>query len=379
MATALFFVLQLSLFSTHALQFQKACDPGDTLTIGAVGDVLLHGPLQKQGFEKGFRSLWSDVEPWMQSTDVFYANLEGPAASAIKPGGKEAEKDPGYFNGFIYSGYPQFNYPSFVIGELKDSGVDILSTANNHALDRREKGLRVTLSACDKYGMPCVGTRDDNTKDFYVITQQKRWSIAWVACTFSTNGISDREDLVLDCFSTNRVSELIAQLKNTVDAVIITPHWGDEYQLKPNKQQSTFARRWLEEGALAVIGTHPHVPQTWEKYVTEAGDEKLILYSSGNFVSNQTPYTKQTGLMLFLGLSKNQGKVWINGVRYLPLFMNRKPYSVVASNGIQKPTDEQTSSLQLIEKMYGLDRMLAPGESAVTNESCSINRSHRHD
>ncbi len=370
MKMLIFIALLFATFPLHALRFQKACESGDTITIGAVGDVLLHGPLQRQGFREGFRSLWSEIESWMSGVDIFYANLEGPTATGTAPSGK-AVKDPGFFNSYVYSGYPLFNYPAVVIEDLKNSGVDLLSTANNHSLDRNKHGVRLTLAACEKFGMPCFGTRSYTDEKFYTITKQKNWTIAWVACTYGTNGIPDKEDLVLHCFSTDRVSQLIASLKNKVDAVIVTPHWGDEYQLKPNSQQKTAARRWLEDGAMAVIGTHPHVPQTWEKYTTASGAEKFILYSSGNFVSNQSGVAKQTGLMLFLGLSKNGGSSWVNGARYLPLYMNRGPYSVVATNWQAKLNDNQRASLDLVKKMYGEERIVAPGESVITNAECA--------
>lgn len=369
MKTLFFITLVFVTLPSQALRFQKACDSGDTITIGAVGDVLLHGPLQKQGFREGFRSLWNEIESWMSGADIFYANLEGPTAPGTAPGGKSV-KDPGSFDSYVYSGYPLFNYPAVVIKDLKDSGVDLLSTANNHSLDRNKQGVRLTLAACDEFGMPCFGTRANADEKFYTLTQQKNWTIAWVACTYGTNGIPDKEDLVLNCFATDRVSQLIASLKDKVDAVIITPHWGDEYQLKPNSQQKTYARRWLEEGAMAVIGTHPHVPQSWEKYTTASGEEKLILYSSGNFVSNQSGVAKQTGLMLFLGLSKKDGTSWVNGVRYLPLYMNRAPYSVVATNWQAKPNSHQRASLDLVETMYGEERIVEPGESVITNVEC---------
>ncbi len=227
-----------------------------------------------------------------------------------------------------------------------------------------------TLSACEQYGMLCFGTRREKDQPFHIITRTNGWTLGWIACTFSTNGIADTKDQVLDCFSTGRVSELIASLKTQVDAVIVTPHWGNEYQLSPNSQQKTFARKWLDEGALAVIGTHPHVPQPWEKHRTPSGEEKLILYSSGNFVSNQSSAKKQTGLMLFLGLTRKNGKAWVNGVRYLPLFMNRRPYSVVASNSLSNPTDTQSASLRLAKGMYGEERIVEPGESVTSNVEC---------
>jgi poly-gamma-glutamate synthesis protein (capsule biosynthesis protein) len=357
--------------SASDIRFARACEPGNTLIIGAAGDVLLHGPLQKQGYQSGFNSLWSTIESFMEGPDVMYANLEGPAAEGVAPGGKSV-KDPGLvFDGHVHSGYPAFNYHPVIISDLKKSGVDILSTANNHAMDRGVLGVQRTIEAMEDFAMPYIGTRTDNSTlgGFYRVTEQKGFRLGWIACSWGTNGIPDKNDLVLDCFDTDRVSKYIKDLKPQVDAVIVTPHWGDEYQNKPNSQQIKFGRRWLEDGAAAVIGAHPHVPQTWEKYKSADGREGLILFSLGNFVSNQSGTAKQSSLLLFLGLTKNNGKTWVNGVRYLPLFMKRAPYSVVASNAV-KGNSEVSASLSHVKNMFGEERIVKPGEDVVTNPEC---------
>ncbi len=78
----------------------------------------------------------------------------------------------------------------------------------------------------------------------------------------------------------------------------------------------------------------------------------------------------QTGLMLFLGLTRSGGRTWVNGVRYLPLYMNRRPYSVSPTNWIKEPTESHRASLKLVEQMYGSERIVAPGEKVITNAEC---------
>lgn len=370
--TLLSLALTFIAFQAHAqnIRFTRACDPAETMIIGAVGDVLLHGPLQTQGYKQGFRTLWDEIEEFMIGPDMMYANFEGPSAEGTTAGGKTV-KDPGpVFDGYVYSGYPQFNYHKAIVSDLKASGVDILSTANNHSMDRGSVGVKRTIEAMDALGMPYFGTRVDSSKEFYRITNQNGWSIAWIACAYDTNGIPDKNDLVLDCFDTGRVSKYIKELKDKVDAVIVTPHWGVEYQNKPNKQQTSFGRKWLDEGAAAVIGSHPHVPQTWEKYKTANGREGLILYSLGNFVSNQSGTAKQSSLILFLGLSRKNGDTWVNGVRYLPLFMQRKPYNLVASNFVKNPGSDVRASFNHVSSMFGDERIIEKGEDVVTNPEC---------
>ncbi len=369
--TSFFCLIAFSFSTTFALdmRFQKACDPGETLVIGAVGDVLLHGPLQTQGYAKGFGTLWKTLLPYMEGPDMMYANLEGPAAAGVSKGGKVVA-DPGLkFDGNVYSGYPLFNYNPIIIKELQDGGVDIVSTSNNHSLDRGAVGIRKTMEALDEYGMPYVGTRYSKDDAYHNITFNGSWKLGWIACTYDTNGIPDKEDIVLDCYD-GRVTELIKELAPQVDAVIVTPHWGLEYQLKPQDKQIKFARKWLDDGAHAIIGAHPHVPQPWEKYQTADGREGLILYSLGNFVSNQSGTAKQSSLLLYVGLSKSGGKTWVNGARYVPLYMQRKPYEVVPSNFLTAPNSAEKASLKLVKDMFGEDRIVNPGEDVVTNAEC---------
>lgn len=369
-ATLLLLFLVLLTNNALALRFDKACDSGDAIVIGAVGDVLLHGPLQKQGYKSGFASLWKGLLPLMEDPDIMYANLEGPAAKGTSKSGK-AVKDPGLvFDGSVYSGYPLFNYNPVIVRDLKNSGVDIVSTANNHAMDRTATGVRKTIEALDEYGLPYIGTRKSKNQDFFTVMENKNWKIGWIACAFDTNGIPDKEDLVLDCFD-GRVSQLIHSLKKSVDAVIVTPHWGVEYQTSPNAQQKKYARQWIEDGAQAVIGSHPHVPQPWEKYTTKDGREGLILYSLGNFVSNQTSTAKQSSLLLYVGLSKNKGKTWVNGVRYIPLYMSRSGhYEAIASNFVKTPDASEKASLKFIKNMYGDERIVKSDEKIITNAEC---------
>ncbi|MBY0316820.1 MAG: CapA family protein, partial [Bdellovibrionales bacterium] len=209
------------------------------------------------------------------------------------------------------------------------------------------------------------------SEDFHVVMEQGGLKTLWVACAYGTNGLPDKQDLVLDCFDTGRVSQIIKANKDSYDAVIVTPHWGNEYQLTPNTQQKNFGRQWLEDGALAVIGAHPHVPQTWEKYKTKDGREGAIVFSLGNFVSNQSSVNKKSSLIFYLGLTKNNGKTWINGVRYVPLYMDRaQGYQVLASNQIAKPSAEQKASLKLLKEMFGEERLVKPGEDVITNAEC---------
>ena len=100
-------------------------------------------------------------------------------------------------------------------------------------------------------------------------------TVAWLACTLHTNMIADAAKQVLRCFDDKTVETEVRRLANdpSIDAVIVTPHWGKEYAPEPSKQQRTFARAWAEAGATAIVGSHPHVLQPWEKLATADGRE----------------------------------------------------------------------------------------------------------
>ena len=156
-----------------------------------------------------------------------------------------------------------------------------------------------------------------------------------MACTFSTNGVPDTNKQVLFCYENKQevLNYVYALSKDPrYAAVIVTPHWGNEYQFYPVNQEMSFGRQLIEAGALAVLGTHPHVIQPWEKYQsTRTGQEGLIVYSSGNFVSGQFHrIPTQVGLMIGLKLVLNKETQHFNikNVKYLPLLMKRYPIRV---------------------------------------------------
>lgn len=350
------------------LRFDNACRAGTKITIAAVGDVLLHGPLQKQAYAAadGHHSLWKNVEPLLERADLTYGNLEGPCAEGVATTGET--RDPGKtFDNRVYSSYPQFNYHPSLIGSLKNSGFDVVSTANNHALDRRSLGADRTVKNLKEAGLPFTGTRATGDMDapWYTVTEAKGVKVAWVACTFSTNGIPDTKNQVLNCYEDKTtLLSTIRGLKGRadVDAVIVTPHWGVEYTHTPSAREKDLAHDMLDAGALAVFGGHPHVVQPWEKYKTQDGREGFVIYSLGNFVSGQTGVAKRSSLILYVGLTKgSDGKVTVNGVRHMPLTMGNAPYTAQLGSG---------ESLALTTKLLGSWNKLGAEEALVTNPEC---------
>jgi len=365
--------------SSAPLRFAEACSPHTNIEIVAVGDVLLHSPLQKQAVSHTdrFKSLWSAVIPYVQRADIAYANLEGPIAANVTKAGRDISdvRDVGFvFDGDVYSTYPMFNYHPHLADDLKDSGFDVVSTANNHSLDRYSIGADKTIDELNRVRLAYTGTRkrsESGSSEFqwHTITRSKGRNIAWLACTFSTNGVPDRHNQVLPCFTEReQLLEQVRRLANDplIHAVIVTPHWGDEYQLLHNNGQARLGRELIEAGATAVLATHPHVPQPWEKITTADGREGLIVYSTGNFVSNQAQIERRTAIMVQLHLSGPvNAKLKIRGASYIPLFMQRYPLRTVEP--IQDLSTVPQLSRQIWSDAYGIENML--GGNILQRES----------
>lgn len=312
------------------LRFSTPVAAESEIVIAAVGDVLLHGSLQRQAFAHpdGFRSLWAAVEPVLAGADLAYANLEGPIAAGVTKVGSLVDTPVDRFDDWVYSSYPMFNYHPALATALAASGVDVVSTANNHSLDRFAVGADRTIEAVSGAGLAFTGTRPADRPDhpWYALTEAGPYRIAWLACSYSTNGIPDPHDQVLLCYEDEHtVLSRIVRLSRdpAIDAVVLTPHWGGEYTHHPHPRQQALGRAALEAGATAVIGSHPHVIQPWERYVSRDGREGFILYSLGNFVSGQRELPRRTAIVLLLGLAEGaDGRLAVAGARYLPIRFN---------------------------------------------------------
>jgi poly-gamma-glutamate synthesis protein (capsule biosynthesis protein) len=316
----------------QALYFRDACAAGEQATIAAVGDLLFHSPVQRVALARGsnFHRMWEPVAHVFARADVVYGNLEGPAARGVAIGGR-AVADPGrVVDGWVYAAHIPllvFNFHPSVIADLKAGGFHVISTANNHAADRGPLGIDRTIEELENVGLAFTGTRKrgETGRPWSVITRAKGLNIAWLACTYSLNGEPDRDRQVLRCYSQR--AEVLAEIKRLagdpgVDGIILTPHWGVEGSHVPHLQERQFAREAIDTGATAVIGTHPHVIQPWEKYRTADDREGLIIYSTGNFISNQRKLEERSGIIALVELVKAEsGKARVAAAGFVPTWV----------------------------------------------------------
>lgn len=314
------------------LRFSETCSTSNPLvTLSFVGDILVHKMLYQNVNQttKRFSSIWERTDDLIRKADFSVANLEGPAALGIDKNGRD-RGDVGFvYDDDVYSGTNfRFNYHPRILSDLQSSGYDLIGLSNNHSLDRGSLGIDRTLEAAQKINLSMVGIRhsQERNAELYSIQKVQGLRLAFLACTESTNGYRDAKDQLLLCYKQEeKVIQIIRELakRTDVDGVIVMPHWGVEYKNEPNNNQKSYAKKFLEAGALAIVGSHPHVLQPWEKYVTSTGRETVIMYSLGNFVAGQKDISRKTGVVTYLGLGKgSNGKARIIGVGYTPTYRN---------------------------------------------------------
>jgi len=323
--------------------------PG-AVTVAAVGDVLMHVLLQEDAATQpeGYDALLRHAAPYLRLADVTVANLEGPAARNVLPGGGEHAVPAGLiYDGQVYSGYPTFNYHPSLVPALRDAGIDVVQTANNHAMDRGPLGADRTLEAIDAAGLPYTGTRPRATPDapWHTVVSASGARIAFLACSYSTNGRADPNHQVLLCYRDE--TEVLTTIRTlhadpSVDAVIFLPHWGDEYIQAPNSNQRRLARAAMEAGAAAVIGTHPHVLQPIEPVTTADGRQGFIAYSLGNFISSQWALPQRSSVILYFDLMPGAGGLEAQMPAYLPTRVTRYVSGVVVQPAEQAVDGQQS-------------------------------------
>lgn len=327
---------------------RAAFRPG-AVTVAAVGDVLMHRFLQQEAQTDSYGALIAPVAPYLGMADITVANLEGPAAQGLTVTGREVSLPPErLYDGQAYTGYPTFNYHPALITALGEAGVDVLQTANNHAMDRGPAGIDRTLAAIETAGLAHTGTRARGEDGpWHGVVRAGGHSVAFLACSYSTNGRADPHGQVLLCYGDE--AEVLATIRRlradpAVDAVILLPHWGQEYAPAPDANQRRLARAALEAGAAAVIGTHPHVLQPLEEITTSDGRRGIVAYSLGNFISSQWALPRRTSAILYLDLVPGPDGLEAQPPVWLPTRVTRYTSGVVAQPAEQAVSGEASTA-----------------------------------
>src|SRR5690625_402375 len=306
----------------------------DTFTniqIAAAGDIMFHSTQLESAYDSqtktyDFKSVFEDVKPIFSDADLALANFETTTAG----------------NAMKYTGYPTFNSPDETIDAIKDAGIDVLTTANNHSLDTGSQGLKRTVEVIREKGLNSVGTYDEKPESRVLMQEVEGIKVAILSYTESTNGLGDQypaEELnaMINLMDKEIIMEDIQEAKEReADLIITFMHWGIEYAEEPNETQIEFAEMMAKEGVDIILGSHPHVIQRSE--VLEVDDHKtFVIYSMGNFVSNQRLETlgdghelTEDGVIVNFDIRKNDKteETTIENVEYVPTWVYRNQEDV---------------------------------------------------
>lgn len=256
------------------------------IRIAAVGDILMWRQ-QIESARRGqgrysFDEMFQPIAGILNNANLVIGNLETTLS------GREAV----YQKRNPLNGYPMFNCPDELAGALKRAGFDVLTTANNHCLDRGVQGLKRTLNVLDRYGLAHTGTfrtREESQRMLIRTVQGIRFGI--VAYTYGTNGLKTPAS---QTWSVNRIQEQkmvadVERLRPQVDVLIAAMHFGQEFMRYPNDRQRTLVNLLLNHGVDVVLGAHPHVlqPLAIRRVTDRKGvfKPRFVAYSLGNFVS----------------------------------------------------------------------------------------------
>ena len=295
--------------------------------IMANGDLLYHDIIyisaKKADGTYDFHENFEYVKPWLKQADLVLGDFEGTV-----------NKD------HYLAGYPLFNAPGEVMDAIKDAGYQVLDLAHNHILDSQIEGVVSTADAIEKAGMTPVGvyTHESRDKAPLVIKEVNGIKVAILAYSYGFNGIEQsisQEDYnrYLSDLDKDKMKAEIERAEKEADITIIMPQMGVEYQIEPTEEQKKLYHKMIDWGADIIFGGHPHVVEPAET-VEKDGDKKLIIYSMGNFISNQRIETMQDvenakwterGVLMDVTIKKKSGKTTIETAQAHPSWVSRTP------------------------------------------------------
>lgn len=289
----------------------------------AAGDIMFHSPQFRSAYNAedssyDFNFTFRHIKKYVELADIALANFETVTA------GEEIR----------FQGFPRFNTPKESLEAIKNAGFDILSTANNHCIDQGKKGLIKTIDAIEEYGLKNIGTyKEANTP--ILIEDIEGIKIAFLSYTYGLNGLDSlltEEELsyMVNLIDEEKIQKDIGETKDLdIDLTVVFIHWGNEYQREPSAYQIELGEKMVEWGANIILGSHPHVIQK-SQIINKEGRDNFIIYSMGNFLSNQRKETlnnsyTEDGLMINLGIEKNfdSGETIIKEISYIPTWVHR--------------------------------------------------------
>jgi poly-gamma-glutamate capsule biosynthesis protein CapA/YwtB (metallophosphatase superfamily) len=228
------------------------------------------------------------IAPLFQSADIAFVNLESPFTERKRP----------FNTGMIFGAVPD------MAEGLKLAGIDVVSTANNHARDCGDRGVDFTLEVLKDAGIAAAGTGlTEELAHEGIVLERNGTRFGFLAYTYDQrNGNYTDDDNRVAVMDIDRLGKDLASMKHRADVSIVSMHDGVEYRTRHTPHQTAFAHAAIDSGATAVVGHHPHVTQPVEKY-----KDGVIFYSLGNLIFDQSePKGTERGLIAEVTFDRNR-------------------------------------------------------------------------
>ena len=289
--------------------------PADNAQLVFVGDAMQHqrqiDAARRPDGSLDYSPYFTSIEPYISSADYAVVNLEAPLGGAP------------------YSGYPMFCAHDNYVSTLTDTGFDLVLLANNHILDRRDRGVRRTVSTLESKGIPWIGAyRDREQRDSIMplIRDVNGFKIAFLNYTYGTNGITKTTPIEIDYINRRLMADDVRKAREKgAELIAACVHWGDEYHLLPNRAQKSLAAYLDSLGVEMIIGSHPHVIQPMMlQQSAHTGHPCLTVYSLGNFISAMRTADTRGGAMVRVTLGRDaDGKAEVKSANYRMVFVEQ--------------------------------------------------------
>lgn len=329
------------------------------ITITCWGDYMNHITQirQAKATNYDFTDSFAVIKDIVGKSDLSIVNLETTIAN----------------NPSDMSGYPEFATHENVIKALKDTGFDVVSTANNHAYDRRLKGIDRTIDVIEKYGLKRTGTFKENESTNPLIVDVKGIKVGFFSYSQMLNGyeklmLNSGRDTAVNLIDMDKIKKDVDYLKeNHADMIMCYMHWGEEYSDYPNSYQKNTFKKLSDMGVDLVIGSHPHTIQKSD-VIENNGKKSYCVYSLGNLVSDQREsygqsYGVEIGVYSDIKIEKIGDKTTVKS-------FENKPYYV------DKYTDDVTTRYVVVPVKQVLDSEINyPRKNKIISK---LNRANEH-
>lgn len=275
---------------------EENTNKSNKLSLIMVGDALIHSSVYDDSYEDGkynFDKMLTLIKPIVKNHDLAFYNQESILGGTS----------------LGLSSYPAFNSPQEVGEAFANAGFNLVSLANNHTLDKG-KGAIISSNNYWKTKKDILSSGSANSKsarDNIEIKEINGIKYTLLAYTTTTNGIKPKNNYYVNIYSEEQVKKDIEKVRDKVDLLLVSMHWGEEYNSDITKEQEQTAKYLANLGVDIIIGHHPHVIEPID-YVNGT----LVIYSLGNFISGQEGLERRIGLMVSVDIEKEQNQINIS-------------------------------------------------------------------